>query len=170
MRKFIFAFALLMLCAMADLRAQEYQSAIGARLGYPLSLSYKTFVGGSSNAVEVFANYRSARNVFGSSGWTRFGVGGAYQVHNNLENVTDNLFWYYGGGATVYFWSYGDAAGFADEATTSFGIQGYLGLDYKFENSPVNVSLDWVPTFFINGYVNGFGYSSGALAIRYTLK
>lgn len=39
--------------------AQDYASAVGLRLGYPISLSFKTFLGGGPGAVEAFVNYRS---------------------------------------------------------------------------------------------------------------
>lgn len=164
-------FVLTLFCvsiAFTSLQGQDYQKAIGLRFGYPVSLSYKMFLGGSNNAVEAFINYRSQK-VF-SYGWTRVGLGAGYQVHNPITSV-DGLQWYYGGGASLYFWSYDDGfADFDDEANLSFGIQGYLGLDYKFADAPVNISLDWVPTFFINGYGSGFGADNGALAVRYTFE
>lgn len=164
-------FVLTLFCvslAFTSLQAQDYQKAIGLRFGYPVSLSYKMFLNGSNNAVEAFVNYRS-RKVF-SYGWTRVGIGGAYQVHNPIASVY-GLQWYYGGGASLYFWSYDDGfADFDDEANISFGIQGYLGLDYTFPNAPVNLSIDWVPTIFINGYGSGFGAGGGALAARYTFE
>ncbi len=162
-------FVLTLFCcglAFSSLQAQDYQKAIGLRLGYPVSISYKMFINNSNNAIEAFVNYRSQK-VF-SYGWTRIGLGGAYQVHNPISSV-DGLQWYYGGGASVYFWTYDDGfADYADEANLSLGIQGYLGLDYKFANAPVNLSLDWVPTFYISGYGDGFGADNGALAVRYT--
>ena len=152
--------------AFSSLQAQGYEKAIGLRLGYPVSISYKMFLNNSNNAIEAFVNYRSQK-VF-SYGWTRVGVGAAYQVHNPISEV-DGLQWYYGGGASLYFWTYDDGfADFADEANLSLGIQGYLGLDYKFANAPVNLSLDWVPTFYISEYGDGFGADNGALAVRYT--
>ncbi len=47
---------------------------------------------------------------------------------------------------------------------------GVLGLDYKFTDAPVNLSLDWAPILFVNGYDNGFRGAYGALSARYTLK
>ena len=48
---------------------------------------------------------------------------------------------------------------------------GNLGLDYKFDNTPINISADWVPTIYIgSGYLSGFGGGYGALAVRYTLN
>lgn len=152
--------------AFNSLQAQDYKKAIGLRLGYPVSVSYKTFLDDSNNALEVFLNYRS-QNVF-TFGYTRVGLGAGYQVHNDISAV-DGLQWYYGGGASVYFFNY-DNEFFDDEDNLSVGIQGYLGLDYKFADAPVNLSLDWVPTFFIGGYGDGFGADSGALAVRYTFE
>lgn len=155
-----------------QMQAQDYQSAIGLRLGSPASVSLKTFLGGSNNAIEAFVGFRT--NSVGSafSGtkyrWTWIALGAAYQVHNPLEiEGIEGLSWYYGAGGSVYFWTFNDDAFFADEASVSLGIQGYLGLDYKIKNAPINLSLDWVPTFFINGYVSGFGAGYGALSVRY---
>ena len=89
-------------------------------------------------------------------------------------NITSQLLelkacWYFGGGAAAYFWHYD--AGFVDPGTnTSLAILGTLGLDYKFSTAPVNLSIDWVPTFFVNGYGDRFGAGYGALSARYTLK
>ena len=170
MTRFRFFIFTLFICgfALTNLQAQDYQKAIGLRLGYPVSVSYKQFLNGTNNAIEAYVGFRSQK-VLGY-GWSWIGVGAAYQVHNPIDAV-DGLQWYYGGGANVYFWTYDDGfADFADEASISFGISGYLGLDYKFANAPVNISLDWVPTFFINGYSSGFGADAGALAVRYTFE
>jgi len=140
--------------------AQEYGSALGARLGYPLSASYKTFLGGSNNAFEAYAGFRSY-----GLGYNWFSISGAYQIHNAIEDV-DGLQWYYGAGASVYFYSFDFTT---DASTTSFGIQGYIGLDYKFADYPINLSLDWIPTLFINGYNSGFGGGFGSLGVRYVL-
>ena len=154
-------FSLLLVAAFAlPLQAQTYQSAGGARLGYPLSLSYKFFPGAENKAIEVYAGFR------GFSFYNWISLNGAYQIHNEIEGV-DNLLWYYGAGASVQFWNY-DFEG--DLSTVSLGISGYLGLDYAFEDTPVNVTLDWVPTFFIGDFdnrFNSFGAGYGSLGVRY---
>lgn len=142
-------------------QAQEYNSAIGLRLGYPTSISYKTFLS-EKGAIEAFAGFR------GFSGYSWVNLGAMYQVHNPISEL-DGLSWYYGGGASVFFWNYKNS--FIDAgANTSFGILGVLGLDYKFKDAPINASLDWVPTFFVNGFGSGFGGGYGALSVRYVLK
>ncbi len=162
MKRQLFLSLALVLCTatFSSLDAQTYQSAIGARLGYPLSISYKTFVAGQ-NAIEVYAGWR------GYTYYRWFSVNAAYQIHNDLPGV-DNLQWYYGAGAGAYFWNYD--TGFADAGSnTSFALQGYLGLDYKVETLPINLTLDWIPTIFLNGYGNGFGGRYGSFGIRYVL-
>ncbi|HKK80026.1 MAG TPA: hypothetical protein VJ933_10370 [Phaeodactylibacter sp.] len=158
------------LCFSQAAKAQEYNSAIGARLGSPFSASYKNFIS-EQGAIELFGNFRT-RGVLTSYRWTRLGVGGAYQHHFDLEiEELEGLKWYVGGGATAYFWTYSNDGFFDDSDNLTFGVQGYVGLDYAFEDAPVNLSLDWVPTILLgNGYVSGFGAGYGALSIRYILN
>ena len=155
---------------LTTVKAQDYNSAIGLRLGSPIAVSYKMFLGGGSNAIEAFVSYRNYSNtILGNRyGWRWIGVGATYQVHNDFPGV-DGLMWFYGGGASVVFYSYDDY--YADDNDNiSIGIHGTLGLDYKFADLPINVSLDWKPTFYINGFNNGFGAGYGALAVRYVLS
>jgi len=142
-------------------QAQDFKSAIGARLGYPISASFKTFLN-ESNAIEVYAGTRGFGNSLSSYRW--YIVSGAYQIHKPIESV-ERLQYYFGAGASVLFWSFDFDT---SESTTTFGLQGYLGLSYTLENSPVNFSVDWIPTFFVNGFGNGFGAGYGSLAVRYT--
>lgn len=156
----LFATALFMLF-LVSANAQSYKSAVGLRLGYPWSVTYKTFLN-DNGALEVYAGYR------GWEFYNWFSLNAAYQYHKPFPSV-ENLSWYVGGGAGVYFWSYDNAFLEADEST-SFSLQGYLGLDYKFENAPFNISVDWVPTFFLTGYGSGFGAGYGNLAVRYVIN
>ena len=150
------------LCAFGHTAtAQDYSSAIGLRFGYPTSITFKTFLT-ETNAVEVYAGLRG----YGSFRW--YSINGAYQIHNDIESV-EGLQWYYGGGAGVQFWSYD----FLEESSTTFSISGYAGLQYTFPDTPISLTVDWVPTFFLGdnfgtGF-NSFGAGYGALAARYTL-
>jgi hypothetical protein len=163
MKKNIFTTSLFtcFLAATFTLQAQNYKTAIGARLGYPLSASLKHFVSETS-ALEGYVGTR------GYSGYRWTNVSGAYLYHRPIEEV-EGLNWYVGGGASVYFWSFD--FGFGENfGTTSFGVQGYGGLEYSFEEVPLSISADWVPTIFFNSYLSGFGYGYGSLAVRYNLK
>lgn len=143
--------------------AQDYQSAVGVRFGYPFSVSYKTFVS-EKNAIEAYVGFRGYSGI---ANW--ISINGAYQIHNDISSV-DGLQWYYGGGAGVQFWSYD----FDDSGSTTFSISGYLGLQYTFADAPVSLTVDWVPTVFLGSSrynsFNTFGGGYGALTARYILK
>ncbi|MDX2067050.1 MAG: hypothetical protein SFV55_01425 [Haliscomenobacter sp.] len=71
MKKLFFLFAFLGAVLFSNaIHAQAYNSAIGLRLGYPTSVSYKKFLT-ESNAIEIFAGYR------GYSFYNWFSVGAA---------------------------------------------------------------------------------------------
>jgi hypothetical protein len=84
----------------------------------------------------------------------------------------EGLKWYFGGGASAYYWNYdNDFYPNNDFASLSFGLHGIVGLDYKFADIPLNLSIDWIPTVVIGGeFLTGFGGSYGALSARYVLK
>ncbi|WP_116127877.1 hypothetical protein [Lewinella sp. IMCC34183] len=141
--------------------AQEYSSAAGLRLGYPLSLSYKTFVSETA-AIEAYAGFR------GYSGASWISINAAYQIHADISDV-EGLQYYYGGGVGAQFWTFD----FVESSNTTFSLAGYVGLQYTFPDTPISVSLDWVPTYFI-GSSNYYSYSSfgggyGGLGVRYVL-
>jgi hypothetical protein len=166
--RYFLLFILVFFFGMSSLSAQDYNKAIGLRLGYPASVSYKVFLDGSNNAVEGFLSFRSYgnRRRNGDFRYRSFGLGVGYQVHKPIEEV-NGLQWYYGIGGRLSFFN--DNDGFIDEGDrTGIALLGFLGLDYKFADAPINISLDWVPDFRIIGYNNGFGGDNGALAVRYT--
>ncbi len=144
--------------------AQDFKSAVGVRLGYPFSVSYKTFIS-ETNALEAYVGFRGYSGV---ANW--ISINAAYQIHSDLDIADlDGLQWYYGFGAGAQFWSYNfDASG-----STTFSLSGYLGLQYTLADTPVSITVDWVPTFFIGdssyGAFNSFGGGYGALAVRYVL-
>jgi hypothetical protein len=162
MKQILFTFLLCVVFVNAA-QSQNYKSAVGLRLGYPLSLSYKTFIS-EPGAIEVFAGLRSY------SFYRWFAVGGLYEHHKPISEV-EGLSWYFGGGASARFWSFDDTflAG-TGSSSTSFAILGTVGLDYSFKDTPLNLSIDWVPAFSLNGYGNGFDAGLGAISARYILK
>ena len=155
MKRLIFsAFLLLGLFCVNEAVAQKYQSAVGVRAGYYFTGTYKKFLN-ESNAFEAY---------LGLSGY--YGgvvIGALYQIHKPWESSgIDNLDWYYGGGA------YAGTRGYWSDNHFIVGINANIGLDYKFDEFPVNVSVDWAPGINI---VGGFypSWYVGGLAVRYVL-
>jgi len=126
-----------------------YKTALGVKVWDGGGISFKHFVS-NKNALE-FIGY------FWNQG-TR--ITGLYEIHMPISDAS-GLQWYIGPGAHigVYNTKYGDGA--------FIGVDGVLGLDYKFKKAPLNMSLDWQPSFEF-GDNRGFVGSWGGLGIRYT--
>lgn len=153
MKKIALLFSMLFILAFAQkAMAQDYKSAIGLRLGYPFGVTYKTFL-----------NEKGALDLFVGTRYSGFTVGGMYQVHSPISDVA-GLQWYWGVGALASFYSYYD-----NENDTSIGVNGAVGLDYKFADAPFNLSLDIMPAFMFGGYYDGFEIWGG-LSARYVIK
>ena len=164
MKNLTFLFAGILCFAFFSVKtsAQTYQTAVGLRLGYPTSVTLKHFLT-EENAVEVYA---------GTRGWSTyrwFHIAGAYQFHKEIPDI-DNLQYYFGAGASVFFWSY-DFDRTSDFSTTSVGVQGYIGLDYKIKDIPLNLTLDWIPTIYLgSAFSSGFAGGFGTLGVRYIIS
>ena len=124
----------------------EYKTAAGIKVWDGVGLSLKTFI--QDKAALEFVGF------FNSAGAR---VTGLYEFHGDL-NTEGNLKWYIGPGAHV---------GFYKGNNTLVGIDGVVGLDYKFNELPLNISLDWQPSFEF-GTGRGFVGSWGGLGVRYT--
>lgn len=134
--------------------AQEYKTGIGVRAGFSSGLTVKHFTS-QSIALEGLITTR----------WQGFDFTGLYEVHNQAFDVK-RLNWYYGGGAHLGFYN-GSYAYWGDRGTayTVFGIDGIIGMEYNFDEIPINIGVDWKPAINLIGYT-GF-WSEGALSIRY---
>ena len=131
--------------------AQDY------RLGLGIRLSNSTPTLNSSISGKYFITDRSAVEGLVSFG-SRFGMGALLEIHQPFASAP-GLRWFYGVGAYVG-WEFGD---------TYFGPTGALGLDYKFANAPINLSLDWKPELDIMPDIN-FVPDAFALTVRFTLR
>lgn len=135
--------------------AQSYQNAIGGRFGAANGVTFKTTLGGNK-MVDLIANFRS------NSSYSYFRVTGLYEIYNPIQDVA-GLNWYYGGGGTV-----GSVKNkYTRDSDLYLGVDGVLGLDYKFKDAPINLSLDWKPTI---GLVpdTDFDASGVGLSLRFT--
>ena len=133
--------------------SSSYNTALGVKF-YPGGITLKHFFNGTNNAGELIGYF-----------WNRgFRLTGLYEIHGNF-NGAPGLRWYIGPGAHIGFYDYFDRNHHIDG--TYFGIDGVLGLDYKFKGAPINMSVDWQPSFEFGDYV-GFYSGWGGIAIRYT--
>ena len=134
------------------------------------SYSYETALGvkvwdGAGISLKHFFNTKNAGELIGYF-WSRgFRLTGLYEIHGPIKGA-NGLRWYIGPGAHIGF--YNARPNHTNDPDGTFvGIDGVLGLDYKFRGAPINLSLDWQPSFEF-GRNMGFSGSWGGLGIRYT--
>lgn len=150
----IFLTLLIGICCMTiynPVTAQDYRFAMGIRLSNSSptlnnSITGKYFITDHS-AVEGLVSFGS-----------RFGIGALLEIQKPFQSAP-GLGWFWGGGGYV---------GFQDN-DTYFGPQGILGLDYKFNNVPINLSVDWKPELDILPSIN-FVPDAFAFSVRFTIK
>ncbi len=134
-----------------------YKMAIGGKY-YPQALSFKLFLA-KSNAIEVNAYlYRHST----------MRLTAMYQHYMKIKPLPA-FRWYFGGGLHVSYAS-NNGAHIANQAIgLGVGVDGCIGVDYKFPKLPVNISFDWQPSLnLVNGFIWDEGY--GGIGIRYVLK
>ena len=131
--------------------AQSYTTAGGLRLG-PNSAAIT-----AGFTAKHFLNERTAiEGIIGINDGV--GICGLYELHYPIESI-NNLQWLVGPGAYVAF----------RNKESFIGATGIIGLDYKFEEAPINITLDWKPELNLISTI-AFESSGIGLSIRYTFK
>jgi hypothetical protein len=130
--------------------AQDYRFAVGIRLSNSTPTLNNSITG------KYFITEKSAVEGIVSFG-SRFGIGGLVELYQPFS--VQGLSWFYGGGAYVGF----------QGGSTYLGPTGILGMDYKFSNVPLNISIDWKPELDIIPDIN-FVPDAFALSVRFTIK
>ncbi len=157
MKKSLIVLSFLVFMTLGDAFAQrrnssEYSTAIGVRF-YPGAITFKqNFLHG--NKIEAIAYFWNGKG-------TR--ITGLYEHYYDIEGL-NGLQWYVGTGIHFTMYNEGEFDG-----NSYFGVDGVLGLDYKIKNAPLNISLDWQPSFDFAGNT-GFNGGFGGLGVRYVLR
>jgi hypothetical protein len=156
MKKMAWAVSLLFCSLMVQAQSRSTNST-----GYQTALGLKIWNGGGITLKHFIASDRAVEGIgyFYNRG---IRLTGLYEIHGDLSGAP-GLRWYVGPGAHLGF--YNDK--YYDENKVVIGIDGVLGLDYKFNTAPINLSLDWQPSFEFADDL-GFNGNWGGLGIRYT--
>lgn len=144
---------LILILSGSLLFAQNYNRAIGLRLGSGVGASYKQFIKPTA-AVEGIIDMGIL-----TPDHKKLNVTGIYQFHFNVN--VDGLSLYAGPGLSAGIYV-GDASGFI------MAIDGMAGVEYKFQNSPLALSFDWNPKIQM---IKNAGLHSDnfGLTLRFTL-
>lgn len=146
--------------------AQNYKTGIGVRLG---GLT-------SGLTVRGFVNENSAIEGIAGFGHKSFLLTGLYEKFKPINNAA-GLQWFYGGGVHLGFFRYGGSYYYYKNRGTHiyyseeggsqavFGLDFIIGLDYKFNNAPLNIGLDLKP--MVDFFDGAQLYFDGALSFRF---
>ncbi|VBB48045.1 conserved exported hypothetical protein [uncultured Paludibacter sp.] len=150
--KKLFLTMLLVASMIATSQAQDISKAIGARLGWGAEFSYQHPLS-SNNRMEF---------DLGLDGWGNhqgFLLSGIYHW---VFNIDGGLNWYIGPGLQLgSAWNADD-----DKYGLGLGVAGQVGLEYDFD-IPLQLSMDWRPSWLLVPTGRSFGYEGVSLGIRY---
>jgi hypothetical protein len=132
-------------CVATTVSAQDYKTALGVRL------SSSSAMVNNSISLKHFLNEKTAVEALFSFG-DPLSLGALVEIHKPLS--TSGVQWFYGGGGYIGFVKTYNTTKAKNETDVNFGAQGVIGLDYKFMNLPLNLSLDWKPELNLIGDIN----------------
>jgi opacity protein-like surface antigen len=145
------SFTVLILFLTTSFFSQNYKMAIGFKGGYP---GY-----GSLNAKKSISNSDYLEASIGGFGRYPYNVGFNVQIdYERMQALEEGFSFYYGGGVLLGLTS----------SIFHLAPKALLGLEYNFEDLPLNISIDTGPYFFISPKI-GFIWGGG-LALRYAIR
>ncbi len=153
MKKLLCLCAAIALFGFNDVKAQDYEIAVGLGLDFGSGF---TFVGPSgkfalSDVVTVQGELMFESGVTGLTGLI---------AYNGSFDGAEGLSWFAGGGVSALF--FGNGFG------TEFALRPTAGLEYKIADVPLAFSFDWRPFIGlgdINNEIGAFG-----LGVRYVIQ
>ncbi|HPG12901.1 MAG TPA: hypothetical protein PLU37_15315 [Chitinophagaceae bacterium] len=157
-RKLIPFLLFAMILAATSANAQDYKTALGVRL------SSAAAVVNNSVSIKHFINEKVAIEGLLSFG-DPLAIGVLGEFHKPLSSP--GLSYYYGAGGYVSFVKKTNTNTQKTSTEPNLGAQGVIGLDYKFPNIPLNISLDWKPELNIVTDIN-FEPSAVGFTARFT--
>lgn len=135
-------------------QAQTNAKAIGGRIGLGGEVSYQH---------PLQTKTRAEVNL-GMYGWSGYGDFVLTGIHQWLFAPNNGFNLYAGVGPQIGSYWYGENN---NKYGLGLGVAGQFGGEYNFSDIPLQLSLDWRPSFSILPAKRGFGYDGFGLGIRY---
>lgn len=157
MKKFIVLVAIIIAAYSAS--AQDYNAAVGLRGGVIQGITLKTFVSGGTAFDFILGTHYQGLNFTA-----------LYEIHSGDVFGVDNLALFYGFGGHVGFYgsNHYPANWGTYSSTPVIGADLVLGIEYTFDEIPINIGIDIVPS--LNILPGVWYWQKGALSLRYVFK
>jgi hypothetical protein len=134
---------------------QDYRTSLGLRAGLPYGLTVKHFL----------SKYNALEGILASR-WQGFIITGLYENEHQTGQYP-GLNWYWGLGAHIGFWGVDENPNLNTGYSGSvIGVDGVLGLEYTFDEIPLNLAIDILPSVNLIG-TTGLAGINGAISVRY---
>ena len=117
----------------------------------------------------LLSDHTAVQGILGFVGGDGFALGADFIMEIPpylVKNADVTLAWYVGAGAAVLHYSYSYYYGSSSNnySWNTYGISGVLGLSLMLQRFPLEFTLEWRPTFFIDGNGNdNFSYGFSGL-------
>ena len=165
MKKLILSAFMLLGLAFSTQAQDISKNALGLRLGdndgFGGEISYQRGLG-KNNRLELDLGWRS------NNDFNAFKLTGIYQWVWNIEGGFN---WYAGVGGGIGSWNGKDytfnGVRYNGESETVLFAAGDIGIEYNFEEAPIQLSLDFRPEIYFNDNINNDFGPDIALSIRY---
>ena len=158
MLKKMFFTAIILCFSVTFCMAQNYQRAVGVRLGFPAGLTYKQFTN-YNTAYEIMAGVYLPRGVDKENG----GFDVTVIMMKETEIMVEELHVFYGGGGHVG----------SIENDVNIGLDVIIGLEFALARTPIAFAFDAKPGLDLASLAKGrenFLLSGGGFTLRYTFQ
>lgn len=157
----IVCIAFAMIAGMHSAQAQQYKTAIGVRAGTSAGFNVKHFLN-RYNALEAVVESR----------WNGVNFVGLYEWQKGPVD-SNGIEWFIGVGGHLGSWNSRYNNPWFNEPYSRVyhvvGIDGIIGLEYTFREVPINISVDYRPSFNITEYT-GFWMDNAGVSVRYAIR
>lgn len=159
--KLLLSFALLSFTIPANAAEIGKELKIGVGIGggtLTSGLSGKYYIG------KIFGKNSAVQAVVGANGWG-FGLGADFVMDAGMvfDDASGKVLWGFGGGASMIQYNV------LGEQLNYIGVNGLIQGAYHVKDFPIEIVLDYRPTFFLGnaGGISGLYLFGGAGAVRY---
>jgi hypothetical protein len=150
-----FLIAGLLLAFTSTISAQSYETGIGAKLGFYNGVSVKHFIS-PNNALEGVVSFR----------WGGAIITGLYEWQQPIYSAP-GIDYFVGAGAHVGFF---DKHKYKhDEASSVFGIDVIVGIEYTLPTVPFTIGIEYKPAFNFVGDTHIWGDGLG-VSLRFNIN
>ena len=148
---------ILLLCTIQLSTAQDYNKAIGLRLGTYVGASFTTYTS-EYKSIEVIAGITRQANQ------SDYIFGGFYKFHLPISSDLPTLNWFSSIGVLLFL----EEENGGNKVNIAPG--GLVGLEYTLEHSPVNFFIDISPYYKVTSNIDSKFDIQANLGVRYVLS